>query len=112
MSIGNDLRAPVMGAGAPDGAAKTVTTASFRQDVIAESMRQPVLVDFWAPWCGPCRLIEPLLNEIEKEATELKIVKTDADSNPALVEKYKVSLSWLLALLRIQRDFVIVEPAR
>ncbi|KAK9822703.1 hypothetical protein WJX81_004394 [Elliptochloris bilobata] len=52
---------------------------------------RPVLVDFWATWCGPCKLIAPLLSALEKDyADALKIVKVEADPCPNLVEKYKV----------------------
>ncbi len=85
MSIGNDLRAPVSGVGAPEGAAKAVTTASFRQDVIAESMRQPVLVDFWAPWCGPCKQLGPIIEKVVAQTSgKVKLVKMDIDEHPQI----------------------------
>lgn len=66
-----------------------VTDTSFESDVINSDM--PVLVDFWAPWCGPCKMIAPVLEEIAKEkAGKLKIAKVDVDENPEIAAKYGV----------------------
>src|SRR4030095_2496160 len=64
---------------------KDTTTANFRQDVIAESMLQPVLVDFWAPWCGPCKQLTPIIEKVVKEAGgKVKLVKMNIDEHPAI----------------------------
>jgi len=70
-------------------ATKTVTDASFQQDVIGAST--PVLVDFWAEWCGPCRMIAPALEEISDELGEkVKVVKLNIDENPDAPTRYGV----------------------
>lgn len=64
---------------------KDTTTASFRQDVMAESMAQPVLVDFWAPWCGPCKQLTPVLEKAVKAAGgKVKLVKLNIDDHPQI----------------------------
>jgi thioredoxin 1 len=69
-------------------AAKHVTDASFHADVIRSE--RPVLVDFWAEWCGPCRQIGPALEEINNELDGVDIVKINIDENPDAPTRYGV----------------------
>jgi thioredoxin 1 len=65
-----------------------VTDANFQSEVLdADS---PVLVDFWAPWCGPCRVVHPVLEEIDAERDDLRIVSLNTDENPQTAAKYEV----------------------
>ena len=74
--------------GAPpvaEGLVKDVTTQTFMKDVIEESKRQPVLVDFWAEWCGPCKQLTPVLEKAVKGAMgKVKLAKMDIDKHPAI----------------------------
>lgn len=64
---------------------KDITTQSFMKDVIEESKRQPVLVDFWAPWCGPCKQLTPVLEKVVKAAKgKVKLTKMNIDEHPAI----------------------------
>jgi len=71
------------------GSAKIVTDATFVSDVLQSD--KPVLVDFWAEWCGPCRKVSPVLEEIAGEmADQVTIVKVNIDENPETTRAYRV----------------------
>jgi putative thioredoxin len=70
---------------AADGLIKDTTTQTFVKDVIEESKRQPVLIDFWAPWCGPCKQLTPILEKAVRAAKgKVKLVKMNIDEHPAI----------------------------
>ena len=81
---------------------KDTTTANFRQDVIAESMHQPVLVDFWAPWCGPCKQLTPVIEKAVKAAGgKVKLVKMNIDEHPQIAGQ--LGIQSIPAVLAFQR---------
>ena len=68
---------------------KEINEMSFQQEVLES--RVPVLVDFWAPWCSPCRMVEPSLEQIEeKYGDRARIVRVNTDQNPELMQQYSV----------------------
>jgi thioredoxin 1 len=70
------------------GALSEVTDTNFQAEVIESET--PVLVDFWAPWCGPCRVVGPVLEEIAQERADLRIVKLNVDENQQTAAKFQV----------------------
>jgi thioredoxin 1 len=68
---------------------KHVNESEFESAVLNNT--KPVLVDFWAEWCGPCRMLGPILDEVSSERTDIEIVKVNVDENGSLAQQYGVS---------------------
>lgn len=85
-SFGGQMNAAVnYGAPADGELVKDTTTATFAKDVIEASRQQPVLVDFWAPWCGPCKQLTPIIEKVVKEAAgRVRLVKMNIDEHPSI----------------------------
>ena len=70
--------------------ARAVTTANFQAEVLSNT--KPVLVDFWAEWCGPCRMVSPIVDELGADyADKLDVVKVNVDEEPALAQQYGIT---------------------
>jgi putative thioredoxin len=68
-----------------------VTTATFERDVIAKSHEHPVVVDFWAAWCGPCRALAPAIeSEVAKRSEQIQLAKVDVDAETAIAARYGI----------------------
>jgi thioredoxin 1 len=70
------------------GSVIDVTEANFDVEVLESET--PVVVDFWAPWCGPCRVVSPILEEINSERDDLRVVKVNVDENQAIAARYEI----------------------
>ena len=89
-------------------AADAVTDTTFKDEVIDSSV--PVLVDFWAPWCGPCRMVAPVVEEIsEQYQGQIKVVKVNTDENPNVASQYGIrSIPTLMIFKGGQRVDMVV----
>ena len=78
-------------------AAMNITRSSFENEVIRSE--QKVLLDFWAPWCGPCRMVSPILEEIAEERPDIKVCKVNVDEEMELAKQFRIfSIPTLMVL--------------
>lgn len=88
--------------------AAQVTDSTFKQEVLDNET--PVLVDFWAPWCGPCRMVAPVVDEISEQYDgQVKVVKVNTDENPSVASQYGIrSIPTLMIFKGGQRVDMVV----
>ena len=89
----------------------TLTTSNFEEEVIKSS--EPVLIDFWASWCGPCRMLSPVVDEIADERSDIRVGKVNVDDEPELASRFGVmSIPTLVVMVggQVRNQSVGVVP--
>jgi thioredoxin len=87
-----------------------VSDGTFQQDVIDYSDTMPVVVDFWAPWCGPCRMVGPILDKLAKEfAGQVRIAKVNVDENPMVSQTFNIMSIPTIMMLK-EKTIVFSQP--
>jgi thioredoxin len=87
-----------------------VSDGTFQQDVIDYSDTMPVVVDFWAPWCGPCRMVGPILDKLAKEfAGQVRIAKVNVDENPMISQTFNIMSIPTIMMLK-EKTIVFSQP--
>jgi thioredoxin 1 len=87
-----------------------VTDTTFQAEVLESET--PVLVDFWAPWCGPCRVVSPILEDIDAERDDVRVVKVNTDENPHTAAQYGILAIPTMILFRGGQEAKRIQGAR
>jgi thioredoxin 1 len=83
-----------------------ITKDNFNNEVINSD--KPVLIDFWASWCGPCRMVSPIVDEISEEVPSVKVVKINVDEQPELAQKFDIMS---IPTLMVMKDGKVVNKS-
>ncbi|MCI6812120.1 MAG: thioredoxin [Lachnospiraceae bacterium] len=80
----------------------TITQDNFDEEVLNSS--KPVLLDFWAEWCGPCRMLSPIVDQVAEELTDIKVGKVNVDQEPKLASRFQVMSIPTLVLMKAGKE--------